>query len=270
MGSISSVDASYITTASVHDAVFLIGITLSFIMGFFRPRKYTDFTMGMIRRLRYIILVISLSALVYSAGFWFLFANTGTFARSDGVTTEWAGWVARGILITGVTWALAEALFMKIAASLLITAVIFFAELTIILVNFLTTDGQRGIVTAFFIFLYLSALVLVYAWQHVKRSLVWMHWWVPALLFLWIGLDALWAFLSNNFWDVMGFSDTTENWLFAAFDIAFTVTAFIGISIMYATSAPSKDAGVYNQYQLSVQKSAKKVDTTGSALYGVV
>jgi len=104
--------------------------------------------------------------------------------------------------------------------------------------------------------------VLVYVWQHVHQSFIWMHIWVPALMLLWIALDGLWAFLSNNFWDVMGFNDTVENWLFAAFDICFTATAFIGLSLMYAGAKPSEDAAVYPQYSSNVtQRINKKMDS---------
>lgn len=268
MGSVSSVEAAYVTTAVVHDVVFLIGIILAFFVGFFRPRKYTDYTLAMLRRLRYIILVISLSALVYSVGFWFLFKNTGTYTRPDGETTEWASWVARGILFTGVAWAIAEALYMKIAAGLLFTATIFFDQLVLVLANFVTTNAQFAIVTAFYIFLLISALVLVYAWQHVTKSLIWLHLIVPGFLFLWIALDGLWAFLSNNMWDAMGFGNQAENWLFTAIDIAFTLTAIIGLTIMYSTSVPSPDTAVYPEYKESKHKAAKKIDVESELTQG--
>jgi len=271
MGSVNSAQASYITTAVAHDAVFLVGVALAAIIGFFRPKKYTDYTFAMIRRLRYIMLVISFSALVYSAGFWFLYSGTGTYTRG-GVNdiTEWLGWASRGVLFVGVTWAIAEALFMKLSASLLITALMFFTELDMVVVNFLTTNAQKAIVTAFFCFGLISVWVLLYAWQHVNRSFIFMHLWVPSVFTFLIAADGLWAFLSNNFWDAMGFNDNVENWLFAAFDIAFTVSSFILISIMYVRSAPSKDAAVYNQYVMSL--SEKKTDnppTSGGYFKGV-
>lgn len=267
MGSITTKEAAYLTTAIIHTLVFFAAGILGLLLGFYRPLKSNAYLLAKLRRLRYIIIVIGLAAGAYAIGYWYLLENTGTFDRGDAVT-EWAGYVARLLLVLGIVWALMESLFAKLAASLIVSATSVFAFLALVFCNFLTTDTQYGIVIAQFIFFWASMVILSLIWNLVGRNKFYLQYVAIAVFGFLTALYIIWASLSDNMFDVSGFNNDAENWTIVANDILLTASSIILIPLAYIYSTPSKDTALWKQYQRTRASTGKKEQRREGLLEG--
>ncbi len=267
MGSFTSKETAFLVDGLVQFSAFLIAIfvgTAIGLVGLGQNSTFTvDYDIGKRKRHRAIFYTMALGAAFMGFAMVFMVEGTGTFARSDGVTTEWAGWVGRGILAVAVTWAFAESVFMTTQNALSLEAVVIFAYLGLILVNFLTTNTQYAISLVGWGFFWLLGILLSVLWSNTARTRIGLGYWAIVWIYLFSGLQALWLILADNVSNVAGFNNEVEAWVLCGVDILYTAGAMVLLGQAYFGNQPGPDSPVFHEYT-DEYKQSKKTDVESS------